>query len=147
MKCTTTEMRCVNVCPHKNLDSGIYTLYGLDDDCITYCPAGYWGDPSTALCKTDCTNAAFDYKDSSSGQRLCVNICPAPNYFANADDLCVQTCPSPNFGDPLDANRKCVATCTAPNWGLQTGNRKCVAKCPSGTWAHPTSRKCLETTQ
>ena len=81
-------MRCVNVCPHP-LIGDTYVTYGHQGDCIAHCPSGFWADPSTATCVTDCTDSTYDYMDDSTGDYMCVTACPAPNRFLDtATDTC-----------------------------------------------------------
>jgi hypothetical protein len=88
--------RCVAICPYNST----FQLFGYQGQCIPLCPAGTWGDPNTKLCLPDCNSASlYPYKDSSSGQNICVQNCSFADWFRdNSTWSCVQTCPSPKFG-------------------------------------------------
>lgn len=86
--------------------------------CVSFCSNNYWGDPTSRNCVAQCPNVSTTgtsryYGDSSTGQYLCVVICPTtPRLFGQNDtNLCVPQCPLLTYGD-------------------QTGNRSCVPQCP-----------------
>lgn len=120
--------RCVSVCPYNSS----FQLFGYQGKCIPLCPAGTWGDPASKLCVTNCSNSTYPFKDSSSGQNICVANCSYPDWFRdNTTFSCVKTCPSPTFGE---TNRECVGKCKDGSYGLPFGNRKCALFCPEGYW-------------
>lgn len=129
--------RCVDVCPYNSS----FQLFGYQGKCIPLCPVGTWGDPTTKLCKTTCASAAYPFKDSSSGQNICVQNCSYPDWFRdNTTSTCVMTCPGTTFGE---TNRECVTRCKDGEYGLPFGNRKCAAYCPEGYWAEPDNNVCV----
>ena len=131
---------CVAVCPYNST----FWTFGYQGNCIPRCPSGTWGDPATKLCLINCTNTAFLFKDSSSGQNMCVFNCSAPNFFRDNTTLtCVTTCPGVLFGE---TTRECVARCADGSFGLPFGNRKCVSFCPQGWWGEPDKNICVNTT-
>ncbi len=71
------DRRCVATCPYNST----YKLYGYNGKCIAICPLGYWADPFTITCLTNCTSASYPFKDNSTGTGLCVSRCPAPSFF------------------------------------------------------------------
>jgi len=86
--------------------------------CVTNCTGGKFGDPVSRNCLTQCPNQITTgnsnyYADISTGQYICVIICPiVPRLFGhNTTNMCVSECP-------------------APLYGQQTGNRSCLAICP-----------------
>lgn len=131
---------CVAVCPYNST----FWTFGFQGNCIPRCPSGTWGDPASKLCVSNCTDVAFPYKDSSSGQHICVFNCSGLNFFRdNTTFTCVTTCPGNLFGE---TTRECVARCANGSFGLPFGNRKCVAFCPQGWWGEPDSNVCVNTT-
>jgi hypothetical protein len=119
---------CVSVCPY---NSSLWT-FGYQGNCIPRCPNTTWGDPFSKLCLSNCANSAFPYKDSSSGQNICVYNCSGLNYFRdNTTFTCVLACPGTLFGE---VTRECVTRCANGSFGLPFGNRKCVSFCPDGWW-------------
>jgi hypothetical protein len=114
---------------------------------------GKFGDPTSRNCVTQCPNASTTgtsnyYSDISTGQYICVVICPVlPRLFGyNTTNNCVEECPAPLYGDQT-GNRTCVGTC--PKIGsvvhfAQNYTRVCVTVCISGTWGYTSTRECVE---
>jgi len=88
--------QCVSTCPYNST----FWLFGYQGNCIPSCPSGYWGDPITKLCLTNCNSSSgYPYKDGSSGINVCVQNCTHSNYYRdNTTFTCVLTCPSTTFG-------------------------------------------------
>jgi hypothetical protein len=122
--------------------------------CVTNCSLGKFGDPTSRNCVTQCpsfatTGTSTFYGDTSTGQYICVTICPIlPALFGRDDtNRCVATCPSPLYGDQT-ANRTCLATCPIVGslvYFAQNTSRICVTVCITGTWGYTPFQECVET--
>jgi hypothetical protein len=49
--------------------------------CVSFCSNSWWGDPTSRNCVSQCpnvttTNTSNYYGDNSTGQYICVVICP-----------------------------------------------------------------------
>jgi len=120
--------------------------------CLNNCSNGQFGDPTSRNCVALCPNATTTgtstyYGDISTGQYICVVICPSnPILFGlNQTNLCVSTCPIPYYGDQT-GNRTCVPYCPligATIWYAQNTSRICVSVCINGTWGLGSSRACV----
>ncbi len=71
------DRSCVATCPYNST----YKLFAHSGKCIATCPVGYWADPFTISCLTNCTSVSHPFKDNSTGTGKCVSICPAPSFF------------------------------------------------------------------
>ena len=121
--------------------------------CVSFCSNNEWGDPFSRNCVAQCPNVtdtgiSTSYGDSTTGQYLCVVICPTlPRLFGdNATNLCVSECPALTFGDQT-GNRSCVPQCPLLNttyYYAQNDSRICVLICKAGTWGYQTTRECVE---
>ena len=52
--------------------------------CVSFCDSDEWGDPTSRNCVSQCPDPGTSryYGDNSTGQRLCVIICPeTPRLF------------------------------------------------------------------
>ena len=121
--------------------------------CQSNCTLGKYGDPTTRFCVTQCPNSvatgnSMYYADTSTGQYICVVICPVlPRLFGqNTTNMCVVECPQPLYGDQT-GNRSCVGTCPLISSVVhfsQNTSRICVTTCENGTWGYTASRQCVE---
>ncbi len=95
-----TDRRCLATCPNNaNFKLWAYTNSNGIRSCVANCPVGYWADPHTLTCVTNCSYSGFPYKDNSTGANLCVTTCPGPNYFGeNSTYYCILTCPDGYYG-------------------------------------------------
>lgn len=76
-----TDKRCVATCQNNaTFKLYAYTLNNIRT-CVALCPDGYWADPFSLTCLTNCSSSSYPYKDNSTGANLCVTVCPGPNYF------------------------------------------------------------------
>lgn len=117
--------------------------------CVSFCSNSYWGDPTSRNCIAQCYNVSTTgtsryYGDSSTGQYICVVICPSlPRLFGQNDtNLCVPTCPALTYGDQT-GNRSCVPQCPligSTYWYAQNYTRICVKVCKNDTWGLQSSR-------
>jgi hypothetical protein len=117
--------------------------------CVSNCSLGKYGDPTSRNCVTQCPNVTTTatstfYADTSTGQYICVVICPSlPRLFGlNSTNMCVSQCPQPNYGDQT-GNRTCVPTCPLIGGVVhfaQNTSRICVTVCMTGTWGYTASR-------
>ena len=117
--------------------------------CSSNCSIGKFGDPTSRNCVTQCPNATTTgtsnyYSDISTGQYICVVICPSlPALFGyNATNTCVSTCTAPLYGDQT-GNRTCVSYCPLIGttvWFAQNLSRICVTVCTAGTWGYTAFR-------
>ena len=128
--------------------------------CITSCPAGYWGDTSSWECKPcwSSTTSPFTCKTCDAGGSSnclscnvgafqypmdygsCLNACPDGFYADNSDWKC-KACYSTGvtgksacstcFG-PLATNCK---TCSTPTTFYSPMDKSCVITCPDGYYA------------
>ena len=87
--------------------------------CVSFCSDGEFGDPTSRNCVDQCpkqadTGTEHYYGDTSTGQYICVTVCPEePRLFGqNSSNLCVDEC-------------------AGSSWGDQTGKRTCVPVCPT----------------
>lgn len=100
-------------------------------------------------CPNDTTTLTSTYyADVSTGQYICVVICPVlPRLFGlNMTNKCVSECPQPLYGDQT-GNRTCLAVCPLINTVVhfaQNTSRICVTVCETGTWGYKSSRECVE---
>lgn len=121
--------------------------------CVTNCSNGTYGDPVSRNCLAQCptlaaTGTSNYYSDNSTGQFICVIVCPSlPSTFGlNTTNQCVSQCPYPLYGDQTN-NRTCVAVCPSMSplgYFAQNISRICVAVCINGTWGYQSSRECVE---
>lgn len=127
------------------------SLFGdsITRSCVSFCSNNTVGQPTNRLCVTQCLNTTQTgtsnyYADISTGQHLCVVICPTlPRLFGRNDtNKCVTTCPALTFGDQT-GNRTCVPQCPliGPTYYYaQNNSRICVLVCIDGTWGLQSSR-------
>jgi hypothetical protein len=121
--------------------------------CLSNCTNGTFGDPVSRSCLTQCQNVSVTgtstyYSDISTGQYLCVVVCPIlPALFGlNATNTCVSQCPAPLYGDQT-GNRTCLAVCPligSTVYFAQNLSRICVTVCVNGTWGYTAYQECVE---
>jgi hypothetical protein len=121
---------------------------------VSNCSIGTFGDSTSRNCVAQCPNVSTTgtstfYGDTSTGQYVCVAICPIlPALFGRNDtNRCVTTCPIPNYGDQT-GNRSCVPTCPIISgvvYFAQNTSRICVTVCITGTWGYTAYQECVET--
>ncbi|XP_004341840.1 neurotrophin receptor B xTrkB-beta [Capsaspora owczarzaki ATCC 30864] len=99
--------------------------------CTSACSASsFQSQDCTPTSNRICTSCGY-YADSSN--HLCVESCPAPNYFGDASRNCVTPCPDGTYGNPLSSPRVCASACTGGYYAEPT-SKVCVQTCPAGTY-------------
>jgi hypothetical protein len=99
--------------------------YYVTKQCLSVCPAGYYGDAYT-----------------TAGQGVCDTNCPTGYFGDPTINLCVARCPYRYYGIPT-GDRLCAMVCPYGYYGInQTSNRLCVLTCDSGYWADNYTSMC-----
>lgn len=117
--------------------------------CQPTCSNSQFADNYTSTCVQHCRFVRpFWYEDTSTGNGLCVHVCPGESYAYNPDQTCkyrdnttlASTCPGAYYADP--ASRQCVKFC--PNGTFANINTKyCETTCGGTDYADPVLRKCM----
>ena len=85
------------------------------------CPPGYFGLNDTQTCVEFCPLDATNWAYQTANDRICIDLCPVPQYGDDSTGkfVCVDECPSvpDRYADTDDPDRVCVDLCDAAEYG------------------------------
>ena len=139
--------------------------------CTINCPAGYYGDTTTNICKP-CYEAANPFTDVMKSCRTCSGpnpnnclSCDSPYFYHTIDNTCLGACPNGWFQNSvLNVCNQCYQNIPPSTWGTcstctgsaynncnsclsssyfhDPASSTCVLLCPTGSYGNSLTKKC-----